>query len=1254
MNNTTNNKKDNTKKTKRRAYESLLLLLLTISLFITATFAWFTDSAYSKGNKIFAGNLYIDILADAEDLEEKYESAVDTWNTNNPGNTVANVQEYITKILGCESYTRKYKNPDFDSTQVISDTNPEYIEEEYYITTGTEAGGVNLYNMEPGQVRKLDVKYVNTGDLAFKAGGALKLDYDETTGEPKSYTGLETLKQQKEQKTEIYRNTYAVGNGEVSETSSTRTIFKSDEGSFDFSHLDYGAFRLITYFDNPNGDNSISVGDLKEKPIDGFELQNCTGDYLNNINDAYDYLNNNCKVNYADFLLLEEPSDPFYNNLYNGVRSNFSLVLGISQSFEDGHDADVIKGEITTPTTPSSTSNTIDPDLVSKGLDTNDNEHSYYTAKIEDISDEYEYRFNKLINLQAEKDNNGNPKKYTASELPSPIPNNYVSADGTNYYKNEGGRLEEVLEVYVGLDLKDLDRESFEKPEKNEYYFGTLEQFTFLMENGAFADKDFVLDPSFDTLDKLENITDHTYSIEEKYILLKQDLTASLYDDYQRYLGSVGGYCLPKDAVTLNGVVTLPNKDGIDVLIYDEDKTKQPTHRRYSEMGECEIYLYMPTSTSSKYQNASISLSIGATATQVEYEMDDTGYMLYDKFELKKEEDKLNFAVGDEIQLKNLSNYSFKVMNVDANSGDLTVMPIELGVSGLFADNYGYKYNDPKVDFTPYGSQGLGLNSFNYNGSNLANKIASQFNSKFSSLADYVEPIENIDQYAFLYTNLETNALTSVDATEPTYIVGGISLDRKAVNHITGVNLPCRSLCVDDIFNYLDSVGKDYTQSNIADIFKTNVNSPESGTGGKVPPLRMIRYILMDLSGPSNYLNISSNGSFTTTTVKDDSEGGVSVSPACLPIFILKGSSLKDIVVESSEDEGDTDKIIVGIAAKYSESDMTYGEDPVVYFFEQILESNTLTNITKNNFDYHVKYLPSAGGISQASPFSSQINNINSLIDEGCDYVIADLLPFLDLSLPSVTQVISNAKNKNVKLIFVGNDLYNLGITSEERQSDMFKYLATADDYINEFGKIYAQDYSIGKQDDLTLYLGTIYDTSTNEFSQGICDRFWENEEVDGKEFAFSHTVFDSYSSVNNFNKFFNLDRSEFNNSYLNDEYSKVPNFIISTNFNDLLNSFEYLYGTNPIDHELWYGNNFTLINYLCEKYYDNQIGAVISNNPVGFECFSVYYNYYGVVFNFLEGINNELNTDPMGVSIHSQYEKLYYEKSPSDDVVIE
>ncbi len=52
----------NKKATKKALFASAMSLLLCVTMLIGSTFAWFTDSASSKGNKIMAGNLDVDLL----------------------------------------------------------------------------------------------------------------------------------------------------------------------------------------------------------------------------------------------------------------------------------------------------------------------------------------------------------------------------------------------------------------------------------------------------------------------------------------------------------------------------------------------------------------------------------------------------------------------------------------------------------------------------------------------------------------------------------------------------------------------------------------------------------------------------------------------------------------------------------------------------------------------------------------------------------------------------------------------------------------------------------------------------------------------------------------------------------------------------------------------------------------------------------------------------------------------------------------
>ena len=66
-----------TKSTKRALLLSALSLLMCVSMLIGSTFAWFTDSVTSSGNKIVAGNLDVQLLMDA-DVDGTYDDISDS------------------------------------------------------------------------------------------------------------------------------------------------------------------------------------------------------------------------------------------------------------------------------------------------------------------------------------------------------------------------------------------------------------------------------------------------------------------------------------------------------------------------------------------------------------------------------------------------------------------------------------------------------------------------------------------------------------------------------------------------------------------------------------------------------------------------------------------------------------------------------------------------------------------------------------------------------------------------------------------------------------------------------------------------------------------------------------------------------------------------------------------------------------------------------------------------------------------------
>ncbi|MBQ2876364.1 MAG: hypothetical protein IJE25_05095, partial [Clostridia bacterium] len=47
--------------TKRALLSAILALVMTVSMLVGTTFAWFTDSVTSAGNKIVAGNLDVEL-----------------------------------------------------------------------------------------------------------------------------------------------------------------------------------------------------------------------------------------------------------------------------------------------------------------------------------------------------------------------------------------------------------------------------------------------------------------------------------------------------------------------------------------------------------------------------------------------------------------------------------------------------------------------------------------------------------------------------------------------------------------------------------------------------------------------------------------------------------------------------------------------------------------------------------------------------------------------------------------------------------------------------------------------------------------------------------------------------------------------------------------------------------------------------------------------------------------------------------------
>ena len=635
------------KKSKRKAYEYLILLLLTISLFITATYAWFTDSAYSKGNKIFSGNLYIDIIVDEDTLLKNHESDYQKW-IEDDENKTKTFDDYISEELKYESYIRKYADGTSDTF--------------YYVTDEDEAS-CNLYNIEPGQANFLNVKYLNTGDLAFRAAGALKIDVDDN-GNKNSYTGLDTLNQQ-----------FGVAQGALYIAG---TYYSEVNG--------FGGKVSVTASIDENGNltDDIVVDVSKETPGIGQSAGHKFAEHYNNagnINESWD---------------IQTGASVTSNALKAALQD---IINQASNSADSGsiNTADVYSNEYSVLIDETSNAY-IDPQKISEGKDALGNDYSYYRISNGEMNyEEYEYRFNKLIDMQGiELDGSSSTYNHVKK-----LNGSHEASDYQNYY-DKGGHLEDILEVYVGVDEK-TNREVYENKDKtdNLYYFGTISQFECLVENGPNAQKGYKLDEGT-TLEMIENKINNgeEVDIEAKYMYLYNDESKSLYDDYKRYLSYAGGHYLPIDVIKDNSGNVL--KDGVNVTVYDGSDTE--TLENVKEYGETSFLIYMPKDVDSSYQNASISLSLGATATQVEYEMDDTGCMVYDKAKLytpkPKKADVLKIYLPE---IKGNENYIYtRVIDINDNVATLMAFDAQIDLGAFYFDKDSAKIAEFKNDSTTY------------------------------------------------------------------------------------------------------------------------------------------------------------------------------------------------------------------------------------------------------------------------------------------------------------------------------------------------------------------------------------------------------------------------------------------------------------------------------------------------------------------------------------------------------------------------
>ena len=326
---------------------------------------------------------------------------------------------------------------------------------------------------------------------------------------------------------------------------------------------------------------------------------------------------------------------------------------------------------------------------------------------------------------------------------------------------------------------------------------------------------------------------------------LYKDINRSLYDDYQRYLDNAGGHCLPLDSI-LDSQDHLPSKDGVDVNVYKDNEVVD-TYKA-SEIGECEFYVFMPETASSLYQNASISLQLGVTATQAEYEMDDTGYMVYDKFESNNNtEKKEQFVKGDLLSYEYVREINNEVIKdtlyfrvLDVVGDDVTC----LGFSNKELSFYSDK-NDVK-----YYNQGI-FYALKYADSYLNNQLASadnpnsfynviqrngfEFVNHFKKMS-FTQAIYNAEKY-------NDNSLQAINDSYKFINSDGMAINLTYVFEGDEQEEYIRPLCLEDLYKFYGGDVKELSSNDFKSVFSKVV--PNELSDSKV-------WILDGFVGPYN------------------------------------------------------------------------------------------------------------------------------------------------------------------------------------------------------------------------------------------------------------------------------------------------------------------------------------------------------------------------------------------------------------------
>ena len=157
-------------KNRKKGLLSIVALIVCLAMLTVGTYAWFTDTATVKGNKVMAGNLYVDVVAKKSKIVE-----AEGWESTE-------VASKWTELVSNQSL-KTVDGKSGDDSSVTDDT--------YIILTDKTVPLIKLTDVEPGSTWPVSIDVKNSGDLAISYSAGFSID----SGASK--TGLETLNAQK-------------------------------------------------------------------------------------------------------------------------------------------------------------------------------------------------------------------------------------------------------------------------------------------------------------------------------------------------------------------------------------------------------------------------------------------------------------------------------------------------------------------------------------------------------------------------------------------------------------------------------------------------------------------------------------------------------------------------------------------------------------------------------------------------------------------------------------------------------------------------------------------------------------------------------------------------------------------------------------------------------------------------------------------------------------------------------------------------